>query len=397
MASPRPTPEAIRLSASVDAAASRLAALRAESERRNGEVQRAETAEALARLRLGEALAEALGARAVAEARLRASQFDRYRAAALARRRPDRRNRLRRLAEKLLVRLGAPGRALVRARAALGDGAALFDPAPYRAGAPGPVGPDAMVHYLVWGGDAGLSPHPLFDSGFYASRNAGELARTGLTPLDHFLREGAADGRDPHPLFSLEWYVSQAPELAATGENPVLHYLRTGAARGLSPHRLFDPAWVREGGGDLVWYLTEGWRQGASPHPLFDPAWRRAQGLDDGETEPLARFVLTARDTLESPGPGFNSRTYAEARGAAMDPSADPLSDYLAGGAWAVLGPEGLHPALALLDDPEALRTGITPAEALARRSAAAELAPDLGVIVGDVVEGAQAPDMVGI
>ena len=68
-------------------------------------------------------------------------------------------------------------------------------------------------------------------------------------------------------------------------------YLRSGAARGLSPHPLFDPAWVREGGGDLVWYLTEGWRQGASPHPLFDPAWRRVSGLDDGESEPLARFA----------------------------------------------------------------------------------------------------------
>ena len=44
----------------------------------------------------------------------------------------------------------------------------------------------------------------------------------------------------------------------------------------------------------------------------------------------------------------------------------------LAGGAWAVLGPEGLHPALAILDDPEAIRSGMTPAEALARRSGAA-------------------------
>jgi hypothetical protein len=224
----------------------------------------------------------------------------------------------------------------------------------------------------VWGGDARLSPHPLFDSSFYADRNADALARTGLTPLDHFLREGAADGRDPHPLFSLEWYVSQAPELAATGENPVVHYLRSGAARGLSPHPLFDPAWVREGGGDLTWYLTEGWRQGASPHPLFDPAWRRASGLDDGEAEPLSRFVLTARDTLESPGPLFNSKAYAKARGEAMDPAKDPLSDYLAGGAWVVLGPEGLHPALSMLDDPEAIRSGITPAEALARRLRAA-------------------------
>jgi hypothetical protein len=186
----------------------RLAALRAE-------VQRAETAEALVRLRLGEALAEALGARAVAEARLRASQFDRYRVAAASHRRPDRRNRLRKLAEKALARLGAPGRALVRARARLGEGAALFDPAWYAAHAPGPVGPDPLAHYLVWGGDARLSPHPLFDSSFYAARNVEGLARTGLTPLDHFLREGAADGRDPHPLFSLEAYVSQAPELAA--------------------------------------------------------------------------------------------------------------------------------------------------------------------------------------
>lgn len=365
MARLRPTPEAIRLSASVDAVGLRLDALRAE-------VQRAETAEAQTRLQLGEALAEALGARSLAESRLRAAQFDRYRAAAFAHRRPDRRNRLRKIAEKVLARLGSPGRALVRMRAGLGLGEPLFDAAWYAAHAPGPVGPDPLTHYLVWGGEARLSPHPLFDAGFYVQRNGDDLARTGLTPLDHFLRLGAAEGRDPHPLFSLEWYVAQAPELTATGENPVLHYLRSGAARRLSPHPLFDPVWVREGGGDLVWYLTEGWRSGASPHPLFDPAWRRETGLDDGESEPLARFVLTARDTLESPGPYFNSRTYAEAKGDSMDPSRDPLSDYLAGGAWAVLGPEGLHPALAVMDDPEAIRSGMTPAEALARRSATA-------------------------
>ena len=363
MADPHPTPEALRLAASVDAAAVRLAALRAE-------VQRAETAEVLVRLRLGEALVEALSARSAAEARLRASRFDRYRAAALARRRPDRRNRLRKLAEKVLARLGAPGRALIRARAGLGGGAALFDAGWYAGQAPEPVGPDPLAHYLTWGGDAAIPPHPLFDSRFYTARNAEALARTGLTPLDHFLRLGAAEGRDPHPLFSLEWYVSQAPELAETGENPVLHYLRAGAGRGLSPHPLFDPGWVREGGGDLVWYLTEGWRLGASPHPLFDPAWRRGQGLDDGESEPLARFVLTARDTLENPGPFFDSRAYAEIRGAARDPSLDPLGDYLAGGAWAVLAPGGLHPALAMLDDLDAIRSGMTPAEVLARRSA---------------------------
>ncbi|MFM8939607.1 MAG: hypothetical protein ACKOEY_06320, partial [Phenylobacterium sp.] len=175
MASPRATPEAVRLSVAVDAAGRRLAALRAE-------VQRAETEEALVRLQLGEALAEAQGARLLAEARLRASQFDRYRAAAFAHRRPDRRNRLRRLAEKALARLGAPGLALIRARAAQGGPAALFDAAWYRDHAPGPVGPDPLAHYLVWGGDARLSPHPLFDSRFYAERNAADLARTGLTP-----------------------------------------------------------------------------------------------------------------------------------------------------------------------------------------------------------------------
>jgi hypothetical protein len=55
--------------------------------------------------------------------------------------------------------------------------------------------------------------------------------------------------------------------------------------------------------------------------------------------------------------------------------------------------PDWLAPAFARVFGDRTRRE----AEALARRSAAAELAPDLGVIVPDIVEGAEAPDVVGI
>jgi hypothetical protein len=388
----------VTLTDKVEVLAARHAALRAET-------QRAETAEAMTRLRLGEALLAALAARVKVEAELRVAQWARH--AATARSSPDRRNRLRRLAEQALDRLTVPGRAVILARSGLwrteGRGlratiAALPAMARYAAQGPDPaVQPEALVdqawylrtypdvgvagmspliHYLLRGGYEHRSPHPLFDGAWYSRRNARELAATGLTALAHFVRCGAALGRDPHPLFDMAHYVSQALDLIESGENPLDHYLRTGAGSDLSPHPLFQPAYYRRqlaaderGENPLVHYLTVGSARGLKPHPLFDPAWYAAGYPAAAGWEPLSHFVEFAGDQLQSPGPWFDSHRYAQARGAARARSVDPLTDYLRGGAWSAATPaEGAHPVAFFAAHPELAASGVTPLEHWADR-----------------------------
>lgn len=365
------------------------AALRAET-------QRAEVSEALVRTRLGDALARALAARARAEAETREAVFAHYRAKAPVR--PARRNRPIRLAERALEKLTPLGQATILAQSGVWRGsdlgamaayarrgadpnarpAALFDQTWYLRANPDVAQADMspLVHYLLRGGDEGRSPHPLFDGRAYQHNNAHALAQTGLTPLAHFVRIGAAEGRNPHPLFDLSWYVAQAPDLIGSGENPVDHYLRIGAERGLSPHRLFQPDYYRrqlpaseQSANPLVHYLTVGAFAGLKPHPLFDPAWYLDRYPDVEGGEPLSHFVVWGAEQLRSPGPWFDSEQYAISRGDQRSLAVDPLSDYLAGGAWSGAEPiRGFHPAAYLAAHPELADQGLTPLEHWARQ-----------------------------
>jgi hypothetical protein len=370
--------------------------------RLRGETQRAQAGEALTRVRLGEALAVALAARSRAEAAARDALYARYLIAAARWRRPARRNRLRRIIERLLARGGPWGQALVIAWSGVwrvpGEGlratlaalpqmaayarrradpaaapATLFDQADYLAANADVArqGLSPLVHYLTRGGFEGRSAHRLLDVHSYPRRAAQALAETGLTPLEHFLRLGAAEGVDPHPLFDLAHYVAQVPELAETGENPLAHYLRVGARRDLSPHLLFQPRYYRRQVADLLadgdplsHYLTRGSPLGHRPHPLFDPAWYRDRHPQAADSEPLSHFTaLAGRESLE-PGPWFDAERYKAARGADRPTGLDPLSDYLRGGAWAVAEPRaGFHALAYLVSHPELAESGLTPLE----------------------------------
>lgn len=365
----------------VEILAARQAALQAET-------LRAETAEALTRVRLGDALLQALAARARSEAAAREMLLERWRAAGWMRR--DRRNRLRRAAEKVLGKLMWPGQVAVVARSGIWRGGgmggyvargadpaaqpkALLDQAWYLRTYPDVTAArmSPLIHYLLQGADEGRSPHPLFDARFYKAGNHRDLAATGLSPLVHFVRIGAAQGRDPHPLFDIARYLSQAPQLIETGENPLEHYLRAGAAEGLSPHLLFQPDYYlsqlqpsERAEVPLVHYLTEGSARGLKPHPLFDPAWYEARYPEAKGHEPLTHFVQFGGEQLQSPGPWFESARYAQARGAARPLHIDPLTDYLRGGAWsAALPADGLHPAAFFAAHPELAGEALTPLE----------------------------------
>ena len=365
-----------------------------------GDFQRSEVDEALNRTRLGLALADAMLARAQVEREARDIALAGYRAAAAKFARPRRRDRAARGLDRVLDMARSSGRALIIARSGVwGAGglrtmaayarrgadpavqpAAIFDQAWYLKGRADLAGSrtSPLVHYLLHGGAEGASPHPLFDSQYYAERNAAELSATGLTPLEHFVRVGAAEGRDPHPLFSIGHYVRQAPDLIASGGNPVTHYLQVGWRRGLSPHPLFaaDFYAAQLGAGaqeiaPLVHYLTEGAFNGLRPHPLFDPDWYRDQNPDviQGGFEPLSHYAAAGGAEGRHPSPWFDAQRYAAQRGGDLPPGANLLVDYLQGGAWSIGEPWPGKTTIAFLSAASDLAlTGMTPLEHWARQ-----------------------------
>ena len=163
-----------------------------------------------------------------------------------------------------------------RRNVALLDRSCLFDLPYYASHAEVRAVPRTRLkeHFIRHGDRAGLSPHPLFDHGWYRERNA-DLPE-GERLVLHYLRFGSAEGRDPHPLFSSAYYRGQSFS-QGNAVSLLTHYLRGGSARALSPHPLFDlahyllqyPALSASAENPLMHYLDKAWREMPDPHPLF--------------------------------------------------------------------------------------------------------------------------------
>ena len=378
-----------------DQVAALVAAMRAEVDHDfAAEITRIEAREALTRTALAEAIVAALGRAAEARALFRrALEAQRTRSAPVAGR------RMRQLHWRLrwqLARLGPrgqaqlidgsglwrPGRAQARREieayvARRADAAvapeSLLDQAWYLARYPdvAELNLSPLLHYLIVGQGEGRDPHPLFCTDFYTRTNADELARDRVWALGHYLHAGSAAFRSPHPLFDPVHYVAQgaAPE---PGEDLMSHYLRDGWRLGLSPHPLFDPEWYvaqlpeeDAAAPPLLHYVLEGAAAGLSPHPLFDPRWYLAQA-QQGEADPLRHYVEAGAQEGHSPSRWFDAGHYIRQDGAT--PGANPLIDYLQGGAWRVVEPTPGFATLAYVAaHPELARRGLTPLEHWAR------------------------------
>jgi len=377
---------------------------RAEMERLGLRLQRAEVDEALTRGTLGDALCAAQLSRAEDEKAKIAALVGAF--ARTGQRAARRRGRLGRFVERLLLRLGSAGQALLILRSGVWSSRsgglipalrqfrqilrytaagpdprvqpdAPFDQAAYVAAHQGLGRTSPLAHYLTSGAREGRSPHPLFDPAYYSAKAAAGLAATGLSPLEHFVRHGAAEGLDPHPLFSIAHYLGQAPDLAASGENPLTHHDREALRWDLSPHPLFDAGWYRARLDQtdrqmppLTHYVQSGAARRLKPHVLFDPIWYletypdvAAAGVD-----PLSHFARQGGAEGRSPGAWFDTAHYLSRRGSTGH--LNPLVDYLSGGAWLVGEPRPGFPALAYLTEvPELVRAGLTPLEHWARRA----------------------------
>jgi len=174
-------------------------------------------------------------------------------------------------------------------------------------------------HFVRYGDRAGLSPHPLFDPGWYRSQNP-DLPKDAR-PLFHYLRYGAGEGRDPHPLFDTDVYLGRVRELDP-GVSPLSHFLRVGAAAGASPHVLFDvgyylwqhPEVAAAGHNPLLHYLEMAHRDQLDPHPLFSTRYYLANNPDIGHLNPLVHFVVHGAAEGRAPHPLFDVRHYLHQR-----------------------------------------------------------------------------------
>jgi hypothetical protein len=368
--------------------------LRQERDEASAVAQQAQVREALTRSELSLALLETLKARDAARAVARRAAPALY--AARSRQPHNLSTRAGRLRRAAWLRAGDEGEARLLIDAGLwrtDDAAAatayarrkadpaaqpdsLFDQAWYLSRHPecAGYGRTPLTHYLLHGAQKGFAPHPVFDLGWYGRQAAGSPDVNALSPLAHYLLRGAARGISPQPLFDIAHYLVQEPQLAP-GEDPLGHYLRQGWRDGLSPHPLFDPQWyVGHAGGPvegppLTHYVTEGWRRRLSPHPLFDARWYLERNADLGDQDALAHFVTSGGAEGRDPSPWFDVARYRAARGAGLAADANPLVDYLQGGAWAVAeATPGLPTAAYLAATPEVTAQGLTPLEHWARR-----------------------------
>ncbi len=202
----------------------------------------------------------------------------------------------------------------------------LFDAAWYRQAHLG-LQPhvDPALHFLHEGAQSGLSPHPLFDTAWYAQQYP-DVVREGANPLLHYLMSGAAEGRDPNAYFSSTWYLSAYPDVAGGGANPLAHYAKHGGREGRRPSPRFDPAFYLtqlppEAAGrkaPLTHFLTIGRSEGLQPAPQAEElegepvewaeltvlkAWRPSDGREvalfvthapAGRLKPYVRLHLDA-------------------------------------------------------------------------------------------------------
>lgn len=85
---------------------------------------------------------------------------------------------------------------------------------------------DPVAHYVRRGATLGLSPHPLFDPGFYLEHRS-LVNDSAAVPFLEFLTRGCHRGDDPHPLFSVEGYLEQVPKAGAHRHGAFGHFFES--------------------------------------------------------------------------------------------------------------------------------------------------------------------------
>lgn len=190
----------------------------------------------------------------------------------------------------------------------------LFDLSRIRVAAPDG---DPLAAYEA----ADISPHALFDRGYYLAQT---LASPFRDPFTHYVLVGRGAGHAPHPFFDPAYYLAQRPDVAAAAMEPLTHYVQFGHKEGSNPHPLISTAHYRAQAGEVepvTHYLSGGGR--LSPHPLFDVDFF-LKGTERTGRLPLMQYLDSA--TFQSTHPLFDVEFYRRGAGRFSEP---PLLHYL--------------------------------------------------------------------
>jgi hypothetical protein len=166
------------------------------------------------------------------------------------------------------------------------------------------------------GAQAGLKPHPLFDTRYYLESNP-DVAKAGINPLFHYQTWGGRERRNPSPLFDTDHFL-ETRNLPIMVDNPLREYL-TGVAMG-DPHPLFlsnyfcEQAGLTDPGEPLfvIYLKNPDLNRNVKPHPLFDLDFMQSQrGVEFPEgLSPIEAFCRMSRERDIDPSILFDSRLY---------------------------------------------------------------------------------------
>ena len=88
-----------------------------------------------------------------------------------------------------------------------------------------------------------LEKSGLFDEAYYRRKYLRDRQEI-YAPVVHFLLFGAQAGYNPHPDFHMRWYLSQHPEIAASGLNPLMWHLLVGKAKKFAGYAVPTAAFI---------------------------------------------------------------------------------------------------------------------------------------------------------
>ncbi|MDI7776348.1 hypothetical protein [Asticcacaulis sp. EMRT-3] len=211
----------------------------------------------------------------------------------------------------------------------------LFSVSRYREQSHLPEGENPVLHYLERSGGQhrALSPHTLFDPGFYLRQNP-DIAASGMDPFLHYLRYGWKEGRNPGPYFDVIWYLNHYPQIAAAGIEPLADFIAVGKEAGRRPHHLIDLEYYLENAPDvaaagvdpLTHYIHYGDKEGRSAHWLFNARFYLTRSGSDASAGALAHYAENGAARGLSPCPAFDPDYYLIHY---PDAGGDPLRHYL--------------------------------------------------------------------
>jgi hypothetical protein len=190
-----------------------------------------------------------------------------------------------------------------------------------------------LFHYLVFGANKRVNPHPLFDGSYYLEQNP-DIFSADINPLIHYLTFG--NGR-PHRLFDVEYYFRSCPERQGTVQ-PLIDYLNYGWRQGWNPHLLFDGRYYLSTNPDvekaqispLLHYARYGWLEGRNPHPLFDIEYYFTQCPQRRrKVEPLNDYLTYGWRQGWNPHPLFDGERYLSANPEVRSTDINPLVHYI--------------------------------------------------------------------